>query len=79
VNLKCTEDANVTSGEGYKIVAQLAILITIVHISPDDRKHQRQVLRGLVGKKATYPAREVANKLPEPAAGTGKLLCTSGA
>ena len=80
VNIKCIENAHdVMSGEGYEITAYVAILITIVHVSPDDRKHQRQVLRGLVGKKPPSPAREMVEKMqmrPEPM-GQGQLLCTS--
>jgi hypothetical protein len=77
VNIKCVENALVVNGEGYDFHAQLAILITIVHVSPDDRKHQRQVLRGLVGRRPPYPAREIVRKMPEPTDSGGKLICTS--
>lgn len=75
VRITCTEHATWPDSEAY-----VAIVIKIVHVSPDDRKHQMKTLRSYVGKDAhlgTSPAQTALQKSRFPSSSPGGS-CTSG-
>ena len=67
VRITCTERASDDFGNPatYGVFANVAIVINIVHVSPDDRKHQLQVLKGYVSKEPprNNPAESATKKL----------------
>jgi hypothetical protein len=67
VRITCTEQASGPNGSTlYQGYAYVAIVINIVHVSPDDRKHQVKTLKGDIGKDAplnSNPADDAITKL----------------
>jgi hypothetical protein len=67
VRITCTEEASGSDGSAlYQGHANVAIVINIVHVSPDDRKHQMKTLKGEIGKNAplnSNPAEDAILKL----------------
>ena len=67
VRITCTERASGSDGSTlYQGYAYVAIVINIVHVSPDDRKHKVKTLKGEIGKDAplnSNPADNAITKL----------------
>jgi hypothetical protein len=81
VRITCTEQASGTNGSTlYQGRAEVAIIINIVHVSPDDRKRQVKTLKGYIGKDAPLgypnPAFKALDKLDRDPS-SNAFLCSS--
>jgi hypothetical protein len=80
VRITCTEQASGSDGNpSYSGRAEVAIVINIVHVSPDDRKHQLKALNAQIGTEYNFflsPSTDALSKLDRDPSSNG-FLCSS--
>jgi len=79
--ITCIEEADEET-PGYALQASVAFVISIVHVSPDDVKHQKKVLRGYIGKESPLlgdnaAGKALPRKFPPPGSGTSRCSTSS--